>query len=223
MIEMTHDTAFWHGPPHFIAVEGPDGAGKSTLVENLVAWMRDECHLEVEQLLEPGSGEVAARLRELLLSPTPELSTIEEIMLMTTARVDTRLRHVAPALEAGKWVICDRAELSTLVYQGFARDEGAMLFAKQQQDLIRIMVQRAHLYVVLHLSYEEAQRRLQRTGKLPDRFEGAAVRFKRRVSKGFEKIEQLVPGEYRMAHVDAECTQKELVQRVIVAIQEECA
>lgn len=223
MDDIFYDSKFWHGPPRFIAVEGPDGAGKSTLVTGLVTWMREELGLEVEQLLEPGSGRLASELRAILLMGEMDISTYEEIMLMTAARVDTRLRHVQPALTAGKWVICDRAELSTIVYQGFARDEGAMLFAKQQQDMIRAQVRRADLYLVLQLAYDKAQLRLLGTGKLPDRFESADVRFRQRVSLGFELIDNLVPGEYRMAHIDASVTPEELVQLAILAIQAECS
>lgn len=222
MTEFDFDPEFWSSGPRFIAFEGPDGAGKSTLVRGLVTWMREGCELEVEQLLEPGTGDLAKELRTLLLMGDMETSAYEEALMMTTARVDTRLRHVQPALAEGKWVICDRGELSSVIYQGYARDEGAMKFVKELQDMIQVVIRRADLYVVLDVSDEEALRRLRNTGKAPDRFEGAGERFRKRVLRGFEQIDQLVAGEYRMAHVDAECTPQELLQRTIIAIQENC-
>ncbi len=223
MTEFDYSREFWEGLPRFVIIEGSDGAGKSTLVEGLVTWMRDVLQLDVEQLREPGSGAIAARIRELLLFATDEnISTYEEILLMTTARVDTRLKHAQPALAAGKWVVCDRGELSSIVYQGFARDEGCMKFVKELQDQIQVIVRRADLYVILQISDKEALRRLGGTGKEPDRFEGAGDRFRTRVRKGFEMLGQLVPGEYRMAYVDAECSPEALVQRVIATIQDEC-
>lgn len=222
MTELKFEPAFWLGSPRFVIVEGPDGAGKTTLVNNLVTWMREGCEFEVEQFREPGTGDLSLALRQILLMGEMDLSTFEEVLLMSTARVDTRTRHVQPALAEGKWVICDRGELSSIIYQGFARDKGAMKFVKELQDQIRVVVRRADLYVVLHLSDEEALRRLGETGKAPDRFEGADERFRHRVRRGFEQIDQLVAGEYRMAHVDAECTPEQLLQRAILAIQEEC-
>lgn len=222
MTEPKFDPVFWSELPRFVIVEGPDGAGKTTLVSNLVTWMREGCELEVEQFREPGTGDLSLALRQILLMGEMDLSTFEEVLLMSTARVDTRTRHVQPALAEGKWVICDRGELSSIIYQGFARDKGAMKFVKELQDQIRVVVRRADLYVVLHLSDEEALRRLGETGKAPDRFEGADERFRHRVRRGFEQIDQLVAGEYRMAHVDAECTPEQLLQRAILAIQEEC-
>ncbi len=130
MTEFDYSREFWEGLPRFVIIEGSDGAGKSTLVEGLVTWMRDVLQLDVEQLREPGSGAIAARIRELLLFATDEnISTYEEILLMTTARVDTRLKHAQPALAAGKWVVCDRGELSSIVYQGFARHQQHLVLA----------------------------------------------------------------------------------------------
>ncbi len=222
MTELKFDPAFWLGAPRFVIVEGSDGAGKTTLVSNLVKWIQSEFAIEVEQFREPGTGDLSLALRQILLMGEMDISTFEEVLLMSAARVDTRTRHVQPALDEGKWVISDRGELSSIIYQGFARDEGAMKFVKELQDQIRVVVRRANLYVVLHLSDEVALRRLGETGKAPDRFEGADERFRHRVRRGFEQIDQLVAGEYRMAHVNAECTPEELLQRTIIAIQEEC-
>ena len=222
MAEIKFDPAFWSGPPRFVIVEGPDGAGKTTLVNNLIEWIQSEFAIEVEQFREPGTGDLSLALREILLMGEIDLSTFEEVLLMSAARVDTRTRHVQPALAEGKWVISDRGELSSIIYQGYARDEGAMKFVKELQDQILAVVRRADLYLVLHLSDEEALRRLGETGKAPDRFEGAGERFRRRVRRGFEQIDQFVAGEYRMAHVNAGCTREELLQRAITAIQEDC-
>ena len=220
MTKFDFDESFWRGEPRFIVLEGDEGGGKSTQVVRLAEWLGEVSDREVVTVLEPGTGVLAAELRKLLLDPLmTSIGTYEEVLMMAAARVDTRMHYVMPALAAGKWVISDRGELSTIVYQGFARDEGAMKFVKQIMDEIRVVVRRGDLYVVLSIPYELSIERLRLANKLPDRFEGAAERFRHRVNKGFEMIEQIVLGEYRIARVDASLALDEVTQQLITSIE----
>lgn len=104
----------------FVVVEGPDGAGKSTLVAALSARMREQGvdHLAVR---EPGGTPVAEALRSELLADGRKWEAGAELLYMVTARADLVARVIRPALDAGKVVISDRYDLSTLAYQGAGR------------------------------------------------------------------------------------------------------
>ncbi len=220
MTDYRFSEEFWTGPPRFIVFEGDEGGGKSTQVKLLAEWVRKVSGRDVLTVFEPGTGSLATEMRKVLLDRTmTDISTFEEVLLMAAARVDTRSHYVMPALAEGKWVFSDRGELSSIVYQGFARDEGAMRFVKQIQDEIRAVIRRGDLYVVLGIPFELSTERLKMANKLPDRFEGAAERFRRRVNKGFEMIELLVPGEYRIARVDASLPLDEVTQQLISTIE----
>src|SRR6185369_17247159 len=111
--EQYHHPRMTHG--FFLAVEGPEGAGKSTLVSSLAVRLRQE---GTEPLLvrEPGGTEVAEAIRRILLEPESNLAPISELYLFLAARADLVARRIRPAIEAGNVVVADRFELSTIAY-----------------------------------------------------------------------------------------------------------
>ena len=102
----------------FITLEGGEGAGKTTLIKALAAWLESQGR-EVVLTREPGGTPGAESLREILLTgATDRWSPMTEALLMYAARVDHVERLIEPALERGAWVISDRFADSTLAYQG---------------------------------------------------------------------------------------------------------
>lgn len=107
----------------FITFEGIDASGKSTqaalLCERLTAR-----GIEAVRTREPGGSALAERIRDIALR-VPEGETqpdgISETLLMFAARREHILRRIAPALAAGRWVVCDRFTDSTFAYQGGGR------------------------------------------------------------------------------------------------------
>lgn len=104
----------------FIVLEGPEGAGKTTLAAALVARMRRD-GLEVVSIREPGGTPVAEALRGELLDRDREWTPEAELLYMVTARADLVTHVIRPALAAGKVVLSDRYDLSTMAYQGAGR------------------------------------------------------------------------------------------------------
>ena len=104
----------------FVVLEGPEGAGKTTLAGALVARMRED-GIEPVTVREPGGTTVAEALRQELLDPTRRWTAEIELLYMTTARADLVSKVIRPALEQGKVVLSDRYDLSTLAYQGAGR------------------------------------------------------------------------------------------------------
>ena len=104
----------------FISLEGGEGVGKSTQVKALAAALRSR-GLDVIETREPGGSEGAEKIRELLLGGAEERwGGQAEALLFAAARADHVQKTIAPALEAGRWVLSDRFVDSSLAYQGGA-------------------------------------------------------------------------------------------------------
>jgi dTMP kinase len=104
----------------FIAIEGPDGSGKSTQAKVLANTLRKENYTVLE-VREPGGTKAGELVRQILLNPdTGDLSIQTELMLFMAARAQLVDEVILPALKNGTIVISDRFMLSTIVYQGIA-------------------------------------------------------------------------------------------------------
>ncbi len=106
----------------YIALEGVDGSGKSTVARALVAHLTDA---DTEALLvrEPGGTALGEAVRALLLD-TDSLDVWAEVFLFAAQRAELARDVIAPALSAGKWVVSDRTYYSSIAYQGRARGLG---------------------------------------------------------------------------------------------------
>ncbi|TKW61335.1 MAG: dTMP kinase [Blastochloris viridis] len=105
----------------YIALEGPDGAGKTTQMKALADSF---AHAEKEYILvrEPGATDVGKQLREILLTGhADKLDGVTEVLLFSADRRHTIRTLVRPAMAEGKFVLSDRTYLSTLVFQGYGR------------------------------------------------------------------------------------------------------
>lgn len=104
----------------FITFEGGEGSGKSTQAE-VLAGRLGRLGIEVVLTREPGGSPFAEALRGVILDPDmPEHSALSEALLFYAARADHLDKTIRPALNAGRWVICDRFSDSTRVYQSEA-------------------------------------------------------------------------------------------------------
>jgi len=106
----------------FIAVEGVDGAGKTTQVNLLAERLRDRCPLPVLVLHEPGGTALGEAIGQLLKHDFQvALSAEAELLLFLACRAQLVREVIRPALESGHIVLCDRFAASTLAYQGYGR------------------------------------------------------------------------------------------------------
>ena len=138
----------------FIVIEGGDGAGKTTQVAKLDAWLKSEniAHICTR---EPGGCTLAEQLRTLTLAEDHDPTV--ELMLMMTARAAHIATTVRPALERGDWVLCDRFKDSTLAYQGAGSGQST-----QRIEQIQAIVSEGvspDLTILLDIPYDTVQRR----------------------------------------------------------------
>ena len=124
----------------FIAFEGLDGAGKSTLIQSLVEELKKQ-QKDFVLTREPGGTELAEKIRQLLLSTDVEKpSEKTELLLYEASRAQHVSQVIAPALEKGDWVICDRFTASTLAFQAGGRGLSESDIHWLIKLLIRILV-----------------------------------------------------------------------------------
>lgn len=110
--------------PSFITFEGPEGAGKTTILKIIVEKYAKE-GIEVVATREPGGSKIAEKIREVILDKEHiEMDARTEALLYAAARSQHFAEKIQPALEAGKYVLCDRFIDSSLAYQGVGRNLG---------------------------------------------------------------------------------------------------
>ncbi|MGH7645485.1 MAG: dTMP kinase [Gemmatimonadales bacterium] len=179
----------------FVVVEGPEGAGKSSLVRWLAARLLADGR-EVVTVREPGGTPVAEAARRLALRSKHDLPPAAELFLVLAARADLVARVIRPALDAGRMVVADRFDLSTLAYQvagrGLPRADVAAAIRLTTDGLI------PDLTLVLDVPVEVGLERRRRTGMAADRFEREDGAFHRRVRDAYREARG--PG---IVHVDA--------------------
>ncbi|MCX4576591.1 dTMP kinase [Streptomyces sp. NBC_01571] len=179
------------GNGFFIALEGGDGAGKSTQAEALAEWIRAKGH-EVVVTREPGATPVGKRLRSILLDVSSAgLSHRAEALLYAADRAEHVDTVVRPALERGAVVISDRYIDSSVAYQGAGRDLSPTEIARINRWATNGLV--PHLTVLLDVSPEAARERFT---EAPDRLESEPVEFHTRVRSGFLTLAAADPGRY---------------------------
>ncbi len=188
----------------FITVEGVEGAGKSTQLPFIHEVLSKACP-EVVITREPGGTEIGESLRDLLLGPRADPMTCDtELLLMFAARSEHLAKLIRPALDAGRWVLCDRFTDATYAYQGGGRgipaDRIAILEDWVQGGL------RPDLTLVLDVPVSVGMERVHARGG-HDRFEQEKTRFFERIRNTYLERAQNQPNRYRV--VDASGTIEE--------------
>jgi len=110
----------------FITLEGPDGSGKSTVVEELSRYLKNS-NIDYIFTREPGGTRIGEDIRDIILdNKNTNMSPRTEALLYAASRSQHVHEKIKPALQAGKVVLCERFVLSSLVYQGIGRGLGVV-------------------------------------------------------------------------------------------------
>lgn len=181
----------------FITFEGSEGCGKSTQSRMLYGFLRRNGY-KVLFLREPGGTRISEKIRSLLLDTANDAMTKEcEMLLYMAARSQIVHEVIAPALAAGKTVICDRFLDSTLAYQGFGLGI--------KRDLIRSLGTFAtngltpDLTILLDLPVEKGLKHRERK---EDRIEKRPYRYHLKVRQGYRALARKEPRRIRIIKVD---------------------
>ena len=182
----------------FITVEGIEGVGKTTNIDFIHKLLLAAGH-DVVLTREPGGTPLGEAIRGLLLDPEyTGMDPTCELQLMFAARAEHLAKVVRPALETGRWVLCDRFTDATYAYQGGGRGINTDIIARLEN-----LVQgdfRPDLTLLLDVPVEVGLARAGKRGAL-DRFEQEQVGFFERVRQCYLGMAREHTGRYRV--VDA--------------------
>lgn len=199
----------------FLAFEGVEGSGKTTQVALLAAWLRER-GADVVVAREPGSTPLGERVRQTVLGEVGlHVPARSELFLMLAARAAFVEQVVRPGVQAGRIVIADRFELSTLAYQGAGR--GLPLEEVAACNAVATGGITPAATVLLDVDPEVGAQRQRAEGKSADRMELEDVAFHRRVAQAYRAHAARVAGIVR---VDAQAPRDEVHRRVLAALAE---
>ena len=166
----------------FITVEGTEGVGKTTNINFIKSWLRQN-EIKFVATREPGGTPLAEEIRDLLLKPRDELVVSSaELLLMFAGRAQHLNKVILPALQADTWVLCDRFTDATYAYQGFGRQMSSELIV-QLENIVQGDI-RPDLTLLLDIPVEIGLKRANDRGD-PDRFEQEQQDFFNRVRAGY--------------------------------------
>ncbi len=183
----------------FITLEGGEGAGKSTQISRLAGAL-ESAGVDVVRTREPGGSTGAEHIRALLVEgDVDRWQPMSEALLHFAARADHVDKVIRPALEAGKWVLCDRFADSTMAYQGY----GHGLEPEVIHDLYQLVLGdfRPDLTIILDLDVTIGLERATERAGGEDRYERMDIDFHQRLRDGFLAIAKAEPE--RCAVIDA--------------------
>lgn len=200
--------------PLFVTFEGLDGSGKSTQLRRAVAWLHER-GIDPVVTHEPGGTRLGERLREVVLhgGDAPPADELVELLLLLASRRQHVVEVIAPALAAGRVVLCDRFSDSTWAYQGGGRGIPAAAIAIA--DGLATGGLEPNLTLLFDIDDAEAERRREgagRGGEKQDRLEREAAAFHRRVRRAYLDRAQSAP--QRIAVLDGGATVDQLAERV---------
>lgn len=187
----------------FITFEGPEGGGKSTIMQKIGERLRGEGR-EVLTTREPGAGSVGTKIRDILLY-SEAIDSRCELFLFLADRANHVTTVLRPALERREVVLCDRYSDSTVVYQAYAR--GLDPIGIRELNAFATDGLTPDLTLLLDLEPEIGLKRL--TNK--DRLDAEPIMFHRRVREGFLTEARRDPGRWRIVDASKSVEQVEFL------------
>jgi dTMP kinase len=196
----------------FITFEGGEGTGKSTHAAMLAERLKS-FGIRVQLTREPGGSPGAEIMRHILLSGVARpLGADVEAVLFAAARDDHLATLIRPALEKGRWVVCDRFADSTRVYQGAAGRVDPKIIRAMERVVVGDT--KPDLTLILDVPAKEGMRRAtERRGEgAVDRFESEALAFHEKLRDGFLTLAANEPD--RCVLIDATLSKEEVGEQI---------
>lgn len=202
----------------FITIEGPDGAGKTSVINELYPRLQLYAKKEIVKTREPGGVRISEKIRQIILDPShEEMDERTEALLYAAARRQHLVEVVLPALNAGKIVLCDRFVDSSLAYQGAGRRIGVEAIARINEFATEGTTPDFTLY--LDVDSDTGLRRIQQTrSHQVDRLDSEGLEFHQRVRHAYLKLAEENP--LRIHRVDARMALQDVVEASYSAIVE---
>ena len=191
----------------FITFEGADGCGKTTQMNLLAEYLKNQGR-EVVLTREPGGKGLGEKIREILLNYDGEVSDRCESFLFLADRAQNIDTIVNPAVDAGKIVLCDRHTDSSVAYQGYGR--GLDIERINMLNNLATNGKKPDITFVFDIDTETS---MKRVGKEKDRMESAGFEFHTKVRNGYLEIAKKEPERIKV--IDASKSIEEIHQEVL--------
>lgn len=200
----------------FITFEGPDGAGKTTILGMVAERLQN-----VLVTREPGGIDIAEQIRRVILAKeNTAMDPRTEALLYAAARRQHLAERVKPALEEGKIVLCDRFVDSSLAYQGYARGLGIEEVWSINQFAIENML--PELTVYFDIEPELGLQRINKNkGREINRLDLEKLEFHQKVREGYHILMERFPD--RIVKIDASGAIDEVFERTLELVQTKLA
>lgn len=195
----------------FITFEGPEGAGKTTIIHML----EEKLAQVTDQFLttrEPGGIDIAEKIREIILNPEyTMMDERTEALLYAAARSQHFFEKVEPALKNGKVVLCDRFIDSSLAYQGYARGLGIDEVLKINEFAIGDRMPDLTIYFDIPPEVGLARIHAHRAQEI-NRLDNEHLSFHEKVCEGYKEVVKRYPERIKV--IDATKSKEEVFEEV---------
>ncbi|CCQ97539.1 Thymidylate kinase [[Clostridium] ultunense Esp] len=198
----------------FITLEGPDGSGKSTIMEYIVTYLKEK-KMDFIWTREPGGTEIGEKIRKIILDEENKNMAAEtEALLYAASRGQHVQEKILPALKEGKIVLCERFILSSLAYQGIGRKLGIEEVRMINDFAIKGIRPDLTLFFYVDPATTLNRKTEQRGG---DRLEKEGIDFHREVYHGYMKLLDMYPENTQI--IDATKSIEEVFEQSIYYIE----
>ncbi|MFS0690762.1 dTMP kinase [Sporosarcina sp. 179-K 8C2 HS] len=195
----------------FITFEGPEGAGKTTVIAEINKRLEQEGKKTI-LTREPGGIRISEKIRDIILdNDHQEMDGRTEALLYAAARRQHLVEKIIPAMKEGKIVLCDRFVDSSLAYQGYARGLG--MDEVMSINAFAIGGTMPNLTIYFDISPEEGLQRIsQNDGREQNRLDKETLQFHEKVYEGYQLLLQQHPD--RIVSTDASKPLSEVTENV---------
>lgn len=191
----------------FITFEGGEGSGKTTLIQTLVKWLKEN-HIDCVATREPGGSDIAEKIRAIILDQeNTHMRARTEALLFAAARVQHLEETVIPALLRNQVVLCDRYIDSSLAYQGYARGLGFDAILKINTFALEHM---PNLTVYINSDPQIGLARIK--SRENNRLDLEKLEFHQKVREGYLTLAKMYPDRYLVINGDR--TMQEVIDDV---------
>lgn len=195
----------------FVAFEGGEGSGKSTIIEKIYIWLRESGH-ECILTREPGGIKISEKIRAVILDKeNTEMDGRTEALLYAAARRQHLVEKVIPAINSGKIVLCDRFVDSSLAYQGYARGLGIDEVFEINKFAINDCM--PNISILFDINPEIGLERIRKnSSREVNRLDLEKIDFHNKVREGYTKIYE--NNKDRMIKINAEQSINQVFEEV---------
>ncbi|NME33441.1 dTMP kinase [Lactobacillus sp. MRS-253-APC-2B] len=203
----------------FISFEGPDGAGKTSVMRQITADLKEQLGSDgVVYTREPGGNHIAEQIRDVLFdADNTDMDPRTEALLFAAARRQHLIADILPALQNGKVILCDRYVDSSIAYQGAGRGLGEENIWQINQFAIDGLMPELTIYLDID-SELGLQRIAQNRADEVNRLDEEKLSFHRKVRSAYQKLAQENP--QRIVTIDASQPLDQVILQVQQAIHQ---